>query len=170
MIWHIGMKGRWSMSVFKDNWNGYEGKRWRVSVRYTDWQGIKQQHDKRGFQTKKDAIEYEFQFKAKKSKDINMGFGTFLESYLEDIKPHIKLSTYATKVHIIEMHIKPYFQNKSLSQIMPFDILQWQNELLSKRDASGKGYAPTYLRTVQNQLNAAFNHATCFDDVIIGLN
>jgi hypothetical protein len=41
------------VSVFKDNWNGYDGKRWRVSLRYTDWQGKKKQHDKRGFETKK---------------------------------------------------------------------------------------------------------------------
>jgi len=61
------------VSVFKDNWNGYDGKRWRVSLRYTDWQGKKKQHDKRGFETKKDALAYERDFLAKKSKDINMG-------------------------------------------------------------------------------------------------
>ena len=85
------------MSVFKDNWNGYDGKRWRVSLRYTDWQGKKKQHDKRGFETKKDALAYERDFLAKKSKDINMGFGVFIDVYLSDIKPQIKLNTYRCK-------------------------------------------------------------------------
>ncbi len=39
------------------------------------------------------------------------------------------------------------------------DILQWQNEMLCLRDENGKGYAPTYLRSLQNQLCAIFNHA-----------
>ena len=36
------------MAVFKDNWNGYEGKKWRVQIRYVDWQGKKREHNKRG--------------------------------------------------------------------------------------------------------------------------
>ena len=153
------------MSVFKDNWNGYDGKRWRVSLRYTDWQGKKKQHDKRGFETKKDALAYERDFLAKKSKDINMGFGVFIDVYLSDIKPQIKLNTYRTKVHIINTHIRPYFEEKSLSEISPTDILQWQNELLSKRDENDKGYAQTYLRTLQNQLTAILNHAVRYYDL-----
>ena len=87
------------MSVFKDNWNGYDGKRWRVSLRYTDWQGKKKQHDKRGKKNKKDALAYERDFLAKKSKDINMEFGIFIDVYLSDIKPQIKLNIYRTKIH-----------------------------------------------------------------------
>ena len=46
------------MAVFKDNWNGYEGKKWRVQIRYVDWQGKKREHNKRGLATKKEALEY----------------------------------------------------------------------------------------------------------------
>lgn len=147
------------MAVFKDNWNGYEGKKWRVQIRYVDWQGKKREHNKRGLATKKEALEYEREFLAKKSRDINMAFGTFIDQYLEDLKPQIKLNTYHTKIHIINTHIRPYFADKSLSDISSTDILQWQNELLSKRDKNDKGYAATYLRTVENQLSAIFNHA-----------
>ena len=86
-------------------------------------------------------------------------FGTFIDQYLEDLKPQIKLNTYHTKVHIINTHIRPYFADKSLSEISSTDILQWQNELLSKRDKNDKEDAATYLRTVENQLSAIFNHA-----------
>ena len=147
------------MAVYRDKSNGYNGATWRVSCRYIDWRGERVRHEKRGFATKKEALEYEHEFMAKKSKDINMGFGVFLDLYLENLRPRIKKTTMATKENIIEHHIKPYFANKSLSEITATDVLQWQNELLSERDEQGKGYSPTYLRTVENQLSAAFNHA-----------
>ncbi|MFR0862162.1 MAG: Arm DNA-binding domain-containing protein [Pseudoruminococcus massiliensis] len=153
------------MAVYRDKSNGYDGKTWRVAVYYTDWQGNKKKHEKRGFKTKKSAQSYETEFIAKKKKDINMGFSAFVELYLTDIKPQIKLTTYVTKENIINTHILPYFENKSLSDITSVDILQWQNELLMLRDDNGKGYSQTYLRTVQNQLNAIFNHAVRYYDL-----
>ena len=75
------------------------------------------------------------------------------------------MTTYVTKENIINTHILPYFENKSLSDITSVDILQWQNELLMLRDDNGKGYSQTYLRTVQNQLNAIFNHAVRYYDL-----
>ena len=154
-----------NMAVYRDKSNGYDGKTWRVAVYYTDWQGNKKKHEKRGFKTKKSAQSYETEFIAKKKKDINMGFSAFVELYLTDIKPQIKLTTYVTKENIINTHILPYFENKSLSDITSVDILQWQNELLILRDDNGKCYSQTYLRTVQNQLNAIFNHAVRYYDL-----
>lgn len=154
-----------NMAVYRDKSNGYDGKTWRVAVYYTDWQGNKKKHEKRGFKTKKSAQSYETEFIAKKKKDINMGFSAFVELYLTDIKPQIKLTTYVTKENIINTHILPYFENKSLSDITSVDILQWQNELLMLRDDNGKGYSQTYLRTVQNQLNAIFNPAVRYYDL-----
>ena len=154
-----------NMAVYRDKSNGYDGKTWRVAVYYTDWQENKKKHEKRGFKTKKSAQSYETEFIAKKKKDINMGFSAFVELYLTDIKPQIKLTTYVTKENIINTHILPYFENKSLSDITSVDILQWQNELLMLRDDNGKCYSQTYLRTVQNQLNAIFNHAIRYYDL-----
>lgn len=153
------------MAVYKDKWNGYKGDTWRVATYYKDWQGNRKKHEKRGFATKKEALVYEREFVAKTSKDINMGFDTFIDIYMKDLKPQIKLSTYVNKENIIETHIRPYFENKSLAQITSTDILQWQNELLSIRDDQGKGYAQTYLRTIQNQLNAILNHAVKYYDL-----
>lgn len=146
------------MSASKDKERGT----WKVYIRYTDWQGIRQVHTKRGFATKREALEYEREFLMKKSKDINMGFPQFVEIYMEDKKPRLKLNTYLTKKHIIESKIIPYFKNKGLTDITATDIIQWQNSLLSMRDENDKPYAQTYLRTVQNQLSAIFNHACRF--------
>ena len=153
------------MAVSKDNGNGYDGRKWKVSCYYTDWTGERKRHVKRGFDTRKEALEYEHIFLAKKSKDINMSFGSFIDIYMEDVKPQLKKSTLANKEQLIETHIRPYFQNLSLAEIASTHILQWQNELLKKRDADGKGYADTYLRTINNQLTAIFNHAVKFYDL-----
>lgn len=63
------------MSASKDTKRGT----WKVYIRYKDWQGVGQVHTKRGFATKREALEYEREFLLKKSKDVNMGFPQFVE-------------------------------------------------------------------------------------------
>ena len=91
-----------------------------------------------------------------------MGFLQFVEIYMEDMKPRLKLNTFLTKKHIIDSKIIPYFAKKSLAEISATDVIQWQNQLLSMRDENDRPYSQTYLRTVQNQLSAIFNHACRF--------
>ena len=146
------------MSASKDTKRGT----WKVYIRYKDWQGVSQVHTKRGFATKREALEYEREFLLKKSKDVNMGFPQFVEVYMEDMKPRLKLNTFLTKKHIMETKIIPYFEKKSLAEITATDVIQWQNQLLSMRDENGMPYSQTYLRTIQNQLSAIFNHACRF--------
>ncbi|MCR4703893.1 MAG: Arm DNA-binding domain-containing protein [Saccharofermentans sp.] len=50
----------------------YAGKAWRVVCYYKDWRGERVRHEKRGFATKHEAVEYEHNFLAKQTKDINM--------------------------------------------------------------------------------------------------
>ena len=153
------------MAVFKDKGSMYNGKKWRVLCYYTDWRGQRVRHEKRGFETRHDALEYERTFLAKQTKDINMAFNAFVDIYLRDVEPQLKKSTVANKIQIIDKHIRPYFKELSLSEITSTHILQWQNELLTQRDDDGKGYSPTYLRTINNQLTAIFNHAVNYYDL-----
>ncbi len=51
------------MSAYKDTKQGT----WYVSFRYIDWTGKKTQKLKRGFKTKKEALNYEKEFKSHKS-------------------------------------------------------------------------------------------------------
>lgn len=149
------------MSVSKDAKAGT----WIVYARYTDWKGKVKILHKRGFKTKREAVNYEREFLLKKAKDLDMGFKKFVESYLEDLKPRLKYNTYLTKEHIINTKILPYFKEKSLSDITVSDIMKWQNEILQMRDADGKGYSPTYLKTISAQMSAIFNHATRYYDL-----
>ena len=149
------------MSVSKDAKTGT----WIVYARYKNWQSKTEILHKRGFKTKREALEYEREFLLKKSKDLDMGFEKFVETYLEDMKPRLKYNTYLSKVHIIKTKIVPYFEGKSLSEITSSDIMQWQNEILQMRDEEGKGYSPTYLKTISAQMSAIFNHASRYYDL-----
>ena len=153
------------MAVFKDTGSVYAGKAWRVVCYYKDWRGERVRHEKRGFATKREAADYEHNFLAKQTKDVNMSFSAFIDIYLRDMTPQLKKSTLASKTNIIEKHIRPFFNNLSLAEISYTHILQWQNEILMKRDTDGKGYSATYLRTINNQLTAIFNHAVRYYDL-----
>ena len=143
------------MAAFKNKDNGT----WYVQFRYTDWKGERQQKLKRGFATKREALEWEREFLMEKQADVNMTFESFVALYEKDIKPKLKLNTWLTKESIIKKKILPYFANRKLSEITAKDIIRWQNEIRELRDCHGKPLSKTYLKTVHNQLSAIFNHA-----------
>ena len=146
------------MAAFKNKDNGT----WYVQFRYTDWKGERKQKLKRGFATKREALEWEREFLMEKQADVNMTFESFVALYEKDIKSKLKLNTWLTKESIIKKKILPYFANRKLSEITAKDIIRWQNEIRELRDCHGKPLSKTYLKTVHNQLSAIFNHAARF--------
>ena len=98
----------------------------------------------------------------KEAADLDMTFGEFVQAYTRDMKPKLKHNTWLTKEHILRTKLLPYFENKKMCDIRAKDIIQWQNDQISYRDEKGKPYAPTYLKTLQSELNALFNHAVRF--------
>ena len=143
------------MPVYKEE----KTNTWRVIYRYTDWKGERKQTSKRGFSTKREAQAWEREQLNKVTADLDMTFASFIDRYTGDMKTRLKENTWSTKEHIIRSKLIPYFGRLKLSNITPQQIITWQNELLSYRDAQGKPYSPVYLRTIQNQLSAIFNHA-----------
>ena len=141
------------MGVYK------EGKNWKVQVYYKDWQGNRKRKQKRGFRTKGEAREWERDFLQQQSQGVDIEFGNFLEIYYKDMDVRLRENTMYTKRYIIDLKIKPYFEKKILSEITVADVRAWQNELLTYKDKKGKGYSPTYLKTVNCQLTAIFNYA-----------
>lgn len=51
---------------------------------------------------KRKALEYEREFLASNSIDLNMSFKSFVEFYLNDLRPRIKYNTKLKKMHIIK--------------------------------------------------------------------
>ena len=145
------------MGVYKAD-NG----KWFVSIRYVNWQGKHDRKVKRGFTTKKEAVEWERKFLLQNSDDLDMGFDAFIELYKADLKDRLKLNTWTMKVSVIDKKILPYFKEKKISEIKPSDIISWQNVMLAYRNEKGEPFSPTYLKTIHNQISAIFNHAVRF--------
>ena len=154
LLWYR-TKGVIQLVVYKESKNNT----WRVIYRYTDWTGERKQSQKRGFQTKREAQAWEREQLNKLGADLDMTFQNFVERYKEDRRNRIKDSTWESKDHIIRTKLLPYFGRLKMSSITPQQIIRWQNELINYRDKNGKPYSPVYLKTIQNQLSAIFNHA-----------
>ena len=146
------------MAVYKDTKNNT----WRAVYRYTDWKGERKQTQKRGFETKREALAWEREQMNKVTSDLDMTLASFIDVYTADTKNRIKENTWHTKEHIMRTKILPYFGERKICDIQPKDIIAWQNEMINLRDKNGKAYSPVYLKTVHNQLSALFNHAVKF--------
>ena len=149
------------MAVYKNESNNT----WYVMTRYQDWTGERKQKCKRGFKTKREAMEWENQFQLQKRASVNMTMESFCKLYEEDVKPGMKRSTWLTKESIIRSKIIPYLGQRKVSEITAKDVIDWQNAMRKLKNKSGKPIAPTYLKTIHGQLSAIFNHAMKFYDL-----
>lgn len=146
------------MPVYKDS----KTDTWYVKGRYKDWTGATKYLTKRGFALKREAVEWELDFRNRQDAGLDMSFATFYEIYKEDLGPRLKESTWQTKTAIIEDKILPYFKNLKMRDISSVDVIRWQNELMRQKNKDGRPLSQTYLKTVHNQLSAMFNHAVRF--------
>lgn len=143
------------MSAYKDKERGT----WFASFYYRDWQGNNRKKTKRGFKTKKEALEWQKNFEQTQSASLDILFDNFIKIYEEDMAPRLKRNTWLTKEHIIRTKILPYFTGRKMNEIKAADIVRWQNVMLSYRNEAGEGYSNAYLKTIHSQLSAIFNHA-----------
>ena len=143
------------MPAYKDKEKGT----WYASFYYEDWTGKKVKKMKRGFPTKREALEWERTFLQQQTADLEMTFENFVAVYVADMKGRIKENTWGTKEHILYKKLVPYFGKRKMCDIHSKEVIAWQNEMLNYRDKNGKPYSPVYLKTLHNQLSAVFNHA-----------
>lgn len=142
-----------------------ENNSWYVVTQYTDWTGERKQKCKRGFSTRREALEWEQKFQQQSAGGLDMTFEAFVEIYTTDLRARLKESTWQTKEHIIRTKILPYFGKRKINEITTKDVIAWQNELLAYRDEKRKPYSQTYLKSLHNQLSAIFNHAVRYYDL-----
>jgi integrase len=138
------------MPAYKDK----ERNHWFCQFTYEDWRGEKQRIKKRGFKTKKEALAWEVDFKSKADGSMDMTLENFVEVYFRDKEGELKERSIENKRYMIEAHVLPYFGDKPMNSITPSDLIQWQNQI------KAKGFSPTYLRMIQNQITALFTHAS----------
>jgi hypothetical protein len=126
---------------------------WYASFYYTDWQGHRKLKKKRGFARQKDAKAFEDEFLKTRAQSCDMTFGSMVELYLDDMEHRLKANTMRNKRYLYKARILPFFQDLKINDITPAHVRKWQSNLLAE------GVAPTYAKTINNQLSAVFNYA-----------
>ncbi|MFI3255001.1 MAG: site-specific integrase [Eubacteriales bacterium] len=149
------------MSAYKDEKTG----KWYVFFYYRDHTGKNKGKTKRGFPTKREALEWEREFKQTQSENLEMSFSSFVEVYSEYIRPRIKHNTWLSKKNVIDSKLIPYFGDKAMNSITANEITKWQSSLMNHQDENGKPFSPVYLRTIHSQLASIFNYAERFHDL-----
>ena len=150
------------MAIYKND-NGT----WYVMIRYQDWTGARKQKCKRGFSTRKEAADWELQFKLQKKASVDMTMESFCTMYEEDVRPSLKQSTWLTKENIIQKKILPYLGKRKVSEITAKDVMDWHNQMRKLKTKTGKPLSPTYLKTIHGQLSTIFNHAVKYYNLSI---
>lgn len=126
---------------------------WYVQFYYQDWQGKNVKKRKRGFKTKREALAWESEFKNSVDVNMNITLAEFVEIYFQDKSGELKERSIKNKRYMLERHVIPYLGKRRMDEITPSDVINWQKVMREK------GYKPTYLRMVNNQLVALFTHA-----------
>lgn len=143
------------MPIYKDE----ARNTYYVICYYTTWSGERKQKCKRGFRYRREAVAWENDFLHKSSGDMSMTLEDFVEVYFSDKSSKLKQRSVDSKKRMINTHILPYFGKRGMNEIKPTDIISWQNTIIDK------GYSDAYLRSIQNQMTALFNHAQKFYDL-----
>jgi integrase len=137
------------MPVYKDDVRNT----WYALFYYTDWTGVKRRKKKRGFKLQRDAKDFEADFLARQTMSTDMTFAALVEIYNDDMHDRLRLTTRKTKSFMMNTHILPFFKDHKVNAITSAHVRKWQAELLAK------GYAPTYLKSINSQLVAVMNYA-----------
>ena len=143
------------MAVYRDDKRGT----WYVSTYIKDQFGIKRHKVRRGFASRVDALRCEQRIKAEHGDGKHMLFEDLADLYLRDMEKRLKQSTVMSKRYVITGKIPPVFGSMDVFAITPADIRKWQDGLFQS------GYAPTYLRTIQEQIPCIFNYAVRYYDL-----
>ena len=99
------------MAAYKDEERGT----WYVSFHFYDWTGKNKRKLKRGFKTRKEALEWEQHFRMREESNLDMTFEDFWKSYKMDMKPKLKENTWNTKEAVKDKPVSYY----------AFQILYW---------------------------------------------
>lgn len=147
-----------TMPAYKDEKTG----KWYTIFRYEAYDGKRKQKMKRGFDRKKDALDYERDFLTRMEGSPNITFKQLYKEYMEDAESRLRITTIESKRNMIETKILPFFKDKPINEINARAVRKWQNWMLKQKKPNGELYADTYIKSINNQLSAMFNYAVKF--------
>lgn len=141
-------------------------KTWYTMFYAKDYKGVNKKYKKTGFKKKKEAQEYEYEFKKKIAKSLNMSFQSLYELYFEDYSKRHKPTAVNTVQTFFKLHILPFFGDVEVNKITSYMIREWQNEMLGKENENGKLFSENSKANIYAALKSMFNWATRYQ----GLN
>lgn len=93
------------------------------------------------------------------SSDPTMTLADFWEIYKTDMEKRLRKNTMKQKEYVMNDKVLPYFGKTPINEITAPMIRKWQGEMMKK------GFKPTYLKTIHNQLSTILNYAVNFYDL-----
>lgn len=143
------------MPAYKDEKTG----KWYCQFYCKDWTGKNKHIVKRGFDKKKDALDYERKFKnAAKHQDVY--FEELIEEYIKKMQHKVRATTLERINTVINTHFLPFFAGLPLSQITPAVINKWQHFMQSEqKNKKGDPLAPSTLLIINSRLGSLFTFA-----------
>lgn len=140
------------MSVYKDEKRGT----WFFTTRVTTPLGEVKQVKKRGFPTKKEAVEAERLFLTTQNYKDKVTLAEVFDFYLKDKANDLKTSTLYNKKKFFENHILKELGNFDIHELTPLILKRWQNNFLSKNFKNGS------LKDARNKFSSVLNYCVNF--------
>lgn len=109
--------------------NKEDNNTWTIQCYYNTWNGERKKKKKRGFTTKKEALDWEREFLRKEKASPDMTLNSLVELYMEDMSTRLKASTIENKKNMINTKLLPVLGDMQIDQIKPTTIRKWQNDI-----------------------------------------
>ena len=138
-----------SMPVYKDKERGT----WYTKFYYEDWSGAKKQKLKRGFPTKREALEFERDFLSSQAKNCDIKFSDLVNEYLDYLNGRLKSSTLQSHRFSFNRYLLPVFGDIPINKITPNMVRKWQEDMM------GKELKLSTVKLYRTKLSAILNFA-----------
>lgn len=137
--------------------------KWIARGSYVNSYGERKHIMKRGFERKKDALDWLDDTLAKIKEDgerlEGLSFSFLADDYLRWYKPRRKKSSYDATYNIVINHLKPYFKNIDVHKMKSIDVSRFHDQKLEE------GLEASYLLKIHTYLTAVIKHGQKFYDV-----
>lgn len=134
--------------------------RWKVTCRYTTFDGTRKQKKKEGFPTKREAQQFEKDFLQKMNGSLSMSMSSLFDLYLEDAKTRVKPTTYINTEIIIKNQLRPFFGSMPVQDVTPLIVRNWFIQLQTAVSPRTKrALTPSSAALAKSKLSSVFNFA-----------
>ena len=135
------------MSAEKEKIKGEYTGRWNARFTIKLLNNKTKRVFKRGFKSKKEALEYEKETILNNTLGASIPFKNAVNQYLEFKKPRLKESTYINLEFLLKKIT--FFDNLLMSEITPIQVSSFQNELI-------KTYKASTIKNINTQIKMLF--------------